>query len=73
VILIATNASAQEIAQAIIDLGASCCVTPYLEDFLNQPTPIQNTTLIGIAGGLTDVVRGTIQLKINKMTRNLSS
>jgi hypothetical protein len=42
--LIAINASTKEITQAIIDAGISCCVTPYFEDFLNQPTPIQNTT-----------------------------
>jgi hypothetical protein len=36
--LIAMNASAQEIRQAIIDSGASCCVTPHLEDVLQQPT-----------------------------------
>jgi hypothetical protein len=40
-ILIAMNASAQEITQLIINSGASCCVTPYLEDFVQQPTPLK--------------------------------
>jgi hypothetical protein len=53
-ILIATNACTKETSHAIIDSGASCCVTPYIEDFIHQPTPIQNTTLKGIAGGLTE-------------------
>jgi hypothetical protein len=44
-ILIATNTCTKEKSHAIIDSGASCCVTPYIEDFINQPTPIQNTTL----------------------------
>jgi hypothetical protein len=52
-ILIATNASTIEITQSIIDSGTSCCVTPHLKDFVQQPIPIQNTTLKGIAGGLT--------------------
>jgi hypothetical protein len=41
-ILIASNARTKEMSQAIIDSGASCCVTPYLEDFTNQPTSIKN-------------------------------
>jgi hypothetical protein len=61
-ILIASNASTQEITRAIMDPGASCCVTPHI--FTNQPTSIQNTTLKGIAGGLADLDRGTIQLKV---------
>jgi hypothetical protein len=65
-IMIATNTCSTETSQAIIDSGASCCVTPHIEDFINQPTPIQNTTLKGIAGGLTALVRGTIQLKIQQ-------
>jgi hypothetical protein len=71
-ILITTNDSTQETPQAIIDPGASCCVTPHLEYFLIQPTPIQNTTLKGIAGGLTALGRGTIQLQIkkSKQTKN---
>jgi hypothetical protein len=44
-ILIATNTCTKETSNAIIDSGTSCCVTPYIEDFINQPTPIQNTTL----------------------------
>jgi hypothetical protein len=52
-ILIATHACTTEISQAIIDSGASCCATPYIYDFIHQPAPIQNTTLKGIAGGLT--------------------
>jgi hypothetical protein len=52
-ILIATNTCTKETSQAISDSGASCCVNPYIEDFIHQPTPIQNTTLKGIAGGLT--------------------
>jgi hypothetical protein len=50
----------------IIDSGASCCVTPYIEDFIHQPTPIQNTRLKGISGGLTSLCRGTVQLKIHQ-------
>jgi hypothetical protein len=67
-IMIATNACSTETSQAIIDSGASCYVTPHIEDFINQPTPtpIQNTTLKGIAGGLTALGRGTIQLKIQQ-------
>jgi hypothetical protein len=57
---------AKETPHVIIDSGASCCVTPYIDDFIHQPTPIQNTTLKGISGGLTALGRGTIQLKINK-------
>jgi hypothetical protein len=59
-ILIATNTCTKETPHAIIDSGASCCVTPYIEDFIHQPTPIQNTTLKGIAGGLTALGRGTV-------------
>jgi hypothetical protein len=65
-IMIATTTCSTETSQAIIDSGASCCVTPHIEDFINQPTPIQNTTLKGIAGGLTVLGRGTIQLKIQQ-------
>jgi hypothetical protein len=65
-ILIATNTCTKETSHAIIDSGASCCVTQYIEDFIHQPTPIQNTTLKGISGGQTALVRGTLQLKINQ-------
>jgi hypothetical protein len=65
-ILIATNVNAKETSHAIIDSGASCCITPYIDDFIHQPTPIQNTNLKGIAGGLTALGRGTVQLKINQ-------
>jgi hypothetical protein len=65
-ILIVSNTSAQEITQAILDLGALCCATPYFEDFLNQPTPIQNTTLKVIYGGLVDLGRGTIHIKVKQ-------
>jgi hypothetical protein len=65
-IMIATNACSKETSHAIIDSGASCCVTPHIEDFINQPTPIQNTTLKGIAGGLTALGIGTVQLKIQQ-------
>jgi hypothetical protein len=65
-IIIATNTFTKETSHAIIDSGASCCVTPYIEDFIHQPTPIQNTTLKGIAGGLTSLGRGTVQLKIHQ-------
>jgi hypothetical protein len=64
--MIATNACAKETSHAIIESGASCCVTPHIEDFINQPTPTQNTTLEGIAGGLTALCRGTVQLKIQQ-------
>jgi hypothetical protein len=64
--MIATNTLSTETSQAIMDSGASCCVTPHIEYFINQPTPIQNTTLKGIAGGLTALGRGTIQLKIQQ-------
>jgi hypothetical protein len=63
-ILVATNTCTKETSHAIIDSGASFCVTLYMEDFIHQPTPIQNTTLKGIAGGLTGLGRGTVQLKI---------
>jgi hypothetical protein len=43
-ILIETNTCTKETSHAIIDSGASCCVTPYIEDFIHQPTPIQNNT-----------------------------
>jgi hypothetical protein len=62
-ILIATNTCTKETSHAIIDSCASCCVTPYIEDFINQPTPIQNITIKGISGGLTALGRGTVQLK----------
>jgi hypothetical protein len=65
-IRIATNTCTKETFHAIIDSGASCCVTPYIEDFIHQPTPIQNTTLKGIARGLTALGRVTVQLKIHQ-------
>jgi hypothetical protein len=65
-ILIATNACTKETPHAIIDSGASCCVTPYIEDSIHQPTQIQNTTLKGISGGLTSLGRGTVQLKVHQ-------
>jgi hypothetical protein len=65
-ILIATYTYTKEKPHTIIDSGASCCVTPYIEDFIHQPTPIQNTTLKGISGGLTDLGRETVQLKIHQ-------
>jgi hypothetical protein len=40
-ILISTNTCTKETSHAIIDSGASCCVTLYIEDFIHQPTPIQ--------------------------------
>jgi hypothetical protein len=55
-ILIASNAS-------IIDTGTSCCVS---NTSLKQPTPIQNTTLKGISGGLAALGRGTIQLRVKQ-------
>jgi hypothetical protein len=69
-ILIATNTCTKETSHAIIDSGSSCCVTPYIEDFIHQPTPIQNTTLKGIAGGLTALGRGTVQLKIHQENKD---
>jgi hypothetical protein len=65
-ILIATNACTKETPHAIIDSGALCCITPYIKDFMHQPTSIQNTTLKGIGAGLTALGRGTVQLKINQ-------
>jgi hypothetical protein len=65
-ILIATNTCTKETSHAIIDSGASCCVTPYIEDFIHQLAPIQNTALKGIAGGLTSLGRGTVKLKIHQ-------
>jgi hypothetical protein len=65
-ILITTNTCTKETSHAIIDSGASCCVTPYIEEFIHQRTPIQNTTLKGSAGGLTALGRRTIQLKIHQ-------
>jgi hypothetical protein len=35
-VLIATNACTKETSHAIIDSGASCCVTPYIEYFLHR-------------------------------------
>jgi hypothetical protein len=69
-ILIATHTCTKETSYAIIDSGASCCVTPYTEDFIHQPTPIQNTRLKGISGGLTAPGRGTVQLKIHQETKD---
>jgi hypothetical protein len=68
-IIITTNTCTKETSRTILDSGASCCVTPYIEDFIHQPTPIQNTTLKGISGGLTALCRGTIQLKIHQETK----
>jgi hypothetical protein len=65
-VIIATHECTKETTHSLIDSGASCCVTPYIEDFLHQPIPIQNTTLKGIAGGLTTLGRGTVQLKIHQ-------
>jgi hypothetical protein len=65
-ILIAINYCSKETSHAIIDSGASCCVTPYIKDFMHQPIPIQNTTLKGIAGGLTALCRRTTQLKLHQ-------
>jgi hypothetical protein len=64
--MIATNACSTETSHTIIDSGASCCVTPHIEDLINQPTPVQNTTVKGIVGGLTALGRGTVQLKIQQ-------
>jgi hypothetical protein len=71
-ILIATNTCTKETSHTIIEFGASCCVTPYIEDFINQPKPIQNTTLKGISGGLTALGRGTVQLKIHQEKNKIS-
>jgi hypothetical protein len=60
-ILIAMNTCTKETSHTIIDSGASGCVTLYIEYCIHQPTPIQNTTLKEIAGGLTALGRGTIQ------------
>jgi hypothetical protein len=64
--MIATNACSTETSQAIVDSGASWCVTAHIEGFINQPTPIQNKTLKGIAGGLMALGRGAIQIKIQQ-------
>jgi hypothetical protein len=65
-ILTAMNSCKKEISHTIVDSSTLCCVTPYIDDFIHQPTPIKNTTLKGIAGGLTALGRGTIQLKIKQ-------
>jgi hypothetical protein len=65
-VLIAKSACTKETSHVIIESGASCCVTPCIEDFIHQPTPIQNTTLKGIAGGLTALGKGSVQLKIHQ-------
>jgi hypothetical protein len=65
-VIITTDTCTKEAARAIIDSGASCCVKPYIEDFIHQPTPIQNTTLNSISGGLTALCRGTVQIRINQ-------
>jgi hypothetical protein len=44
IILIATNTCSKETSHSIIDFSASCCVTPYIEDFLHQPTPTYTNT-----------------------------
>jgi hypothetical protein len=72
-ILIATHARTKEISQAIIDSGLSCCITPYIDDFTNQPTQIPNTTLKGIAGGLTALRRETIQLRIKQQNQETTT
>jgi hypothetical protein len=64
--MIATSTCSTETSQDIMDSGASHCVTPHIEDLINQPAPIQNTTLKGIAGGRTALGRGTIQLRIQQ-------
>jgi hypothetical protein len=69
-ILIATNTCTKETSHAIIDSGASCCVTPYIEYFIHQPTPIQNTKLKGISGGLAALGRETVQLKIHQENKD---
>jgi hypothetical protein len=69
-ILIATNTCTKETYHAIIDSGTSFCVTPYIEDFIHQPTPIQNTTLKGISGGLTALGRVNVQLKIHQENKD---
>jgi hypothetical protein len=69
-ILIATHTCNKETSHTIIDSGASCCVTPYIEDFIHQTTPIQNTTLKGISGDLTALGRGTVQLKIHQENKD---
>jgi hypothetical protein len=65
-ILTATNACTKETSHALSGSGASCNVTPYIEDFIHQPTPIQNTTLKGIAEGLRALGRGAVQLKVQQ-------
>jgi hypothetical protein len=70
-ILIATNTCTKETSHAIIDSGASCCVTPYIEDFIHQPTPIQNTKLKGIAGGIATLGIGTVQLKMHQENKEI--
>jgi hypothetical protein len=71
--LIATNACTKETSHAIIDSGASCCVTPYIEDIIHHPTPIKNTTLKGITGGLTALGRGTVHLKVHQENKKTKS
>jgi hypothetical protein len=68
-IFIAMNVCTKETSHSIIDSGASCCVTPHIEDFIHQPTPIQNTTLKGITGGQMALGRGTVQLRITQETK----
>jgi hypothetical protein len=41
-------------------------VTPYIDDYIHQPASIQNTTLKDIAGGITALCRGNIQLRIKQ-------
>jgi hypothetical protein len=68
-VLIATNPCMKETSHSIINSGESCCVTPYIEYLIHQPTSIQNTTLKSIAGGLTALGRGTVQLKLQRKQR----
>jgi hypothetical protein len=65
-VLIALKTCTKETSHAIIDSDESCCVIPYISDFIHQPTPIQNTTLKGIAGGITALGRRTVQLNITQ-------
>jgi hypothetical protein len=68
-ILISIHSCTKETSHAIIDSSASCCVNPYIADFMHQPTPIQNTTLREISGGLTALGRGLRNSKYTKKTK----
>jgi hypothetical protein len=62
-IVIAKNTCTKETSHSIIDSVASCCVTPYIKDFIHQPTPIQNNNK-------RDIRRSNSPRQRNRTTQN---